>query len=150
VLLNYRCLLIRSGKHHAHLLRWETGVFQTAHSRDGAASFTADTPRLFSHGEDGTLAGVPVYLHYDRERFVLGASRRITAVADRYGQVSLFTHAGRLLCMFFAFREHLAGWMPDGTRLGPAWLTGGPESPRAAEKLGRVLRDACGPERISL
>jgi hypothetical protein len=147
LLLNYRCLLIRSGKHHAHLLRWETGVLQTAHARDGGASFTADSPRLFSHGQDATPAGVPAFLQYDPRRFLRGAMRKVIAVADGYGQVALFTRDGQLLAMFFAFREHLAGWMPDGTRLGPAWLARGAESRGAAEKFGRVLLDACGPER---
>jgi MoxR-vWA-beta-propeller ternary system domain bpX1 len=143
IIVGWCALLIGSGKHHAHLLRWKTGALQTAHGRDGAA-LVADVPELRGYGEHGSADGVPEFLHYDRDRFALGASWNITAVADRYGQVALFTHAGRLVCMFFAFREHLAGWMPDGTRLGPAWLTGGPESPGAAEKFGRVLCEACG------
>ena len=52
--------------------------------------------------------------------------------------------ASFLLMPINDFRQQVAAWMPDGTRLGPVSLTGGPETPRAADRIGRALRDASG------
>jgi hypothetical protein len=44
--------------------------------------------------------------------------------------------------MFFAFRERIAVWLPDGTRLGPESLCGGSPMPDASQKISEALRKA--------
>ena len=84
----------------------------------------------------------------DGERIVVtGGASGIGAAAarrmvDEGAQVAIFDRGARLVCMFFAFRQHLAGWMPGGTRFGPESITGGLPTPGAMEKFGRALRDA--------
>lgn len=79
---------------------------------------------------------------YDRERFVEGCtSGRISALVDDVGQVSVVDAKGALVAMFLAEGERLAGWMPDGTRFGPAELTGGVETEGALERFARRLQE---------
>ena len=73
-------------------------------------------------------------------------------MVNTFGQVALLDADERLLAMFVAFRGQVAAWMPDGTRLGPCHgpspLIDGPATPGAAERIGRVLKeasDAAGP-----
>jgi hypothetical protein len=140
--LGRHSLLLFTGQQNTHLLRWGTGKLEWSLSREGGSGAMLSAREV---GMAVALKGrgpdrLPDCLRYDPERFVLGAERtEFRAFGDRYGQVVLFDCRNRLLCLFFAFREHLGGWMPDGTRLGPSWLTGGPPSPQAAEKFGRVL-----------
>ncbi len=61
---------------------------------------------------------------------------------DRFSQVALFEHDGTLVCMFFAFRQQIAAWMPDGTCYGPVELLGRPATPGAAETIGEALHAA--------
>jgi hypothetical protein len=44
--------------------------------------------------------------------------------------------------MFFAFRQHIAAWMPDGTCCGPIAVLGRRATPSGAERIGRALNDA--------
>jgi hypothetical protein len=66
----------------------------------------------------------------------------LIAAVDTFGQVALFEHDGRLVCMFFTFREQFAAWMPDGTRFGSARLLGAEPTPGAAERIGAALTAA--------
>jgi hypothetical protein len=66
----------------------------------------------------------------------------LLAVVDVFGQVALFDRTGGPLCMFLALNGKVAGWLPDGTRLGPAALTGGPRSDRAEDAFGQALAAA--------
>jgi hypothetical protein len=142
--LGHRCLLLLTGGGHAHLLEWDTGRLELKHASDGGGGLIRDHQELLvSPVPEAGPAGVPESLHYDPARFLQGTTREVTVVGDRYGQVTVFDRKGRLVCMFFAFRHTLAGWLPDGTRLGPAGLTGGPESAGAMEKFGRALKSAC-------
>jgi hypothetical protein len=81
-------------------------------------------------------------VRYDRKRFLEAAESEITAVVDRFGQVALLDQGQKLVCMFFAFRDRFAAWMPDGTRFGPVSLTGRSPTNGAPEKIGRALLDA--------
>jgi hypothetical protein len=63
-------------------------------------------------------------------------------LVDIYGQVAILDQSHSLIVMFFFFRGQFAAWMPDGTRFGPATVTGGPETPGALKKIGRALRQA--------
>src|SRR5262249_38513160 len=78
----------------------------------------------------------------DSRRFVDLSIGPLRALVDCFGQIVLLDRGWNLLCMFFIFRSVVAAWMPDGTRYGPAWLTGGPETPGAAEKIARRLQQA--------
>jgi hypothetical protein len=142
--LGRRSLLLLTGRQNTHLLRWDNIKLECRHSRDRAALLNGREIDMAVAVHERGSGHLPGCVRYDPERFVTGAKMRgLRAVCDRYGQVALFDSRDKLVCMFFAFREHLGGWMPDGTRLGPHWLTGGPPSPEAAEKFGRALRNAC-------
>jgi hypothetical protein len=81
-------------------------------------------------------------LWYDRRRFLRWAKAELAVIVDAFGQVAVFSAAQELMCMMFVFRDQIAAWMPDGTRLGPASITGGPETLNAAEKIGQALHRA--------
>jgi hypothetical protein len=134
-------LLLLTGQHYSQLLRWDTNRLSVGQERP-PSDLLQRHPAWLPERLPATAAGVPSFLKYDPDRFLTGSQREVLAVADRYGQVAIFDHQQRLVCMFFAFRGTLAGWMPDGTRFGPASITGGPPSPGAMEKFGRALRAA--------
>ena len=96
-----------------------------------------DNPEVSSHA-GREEAGI----FYDQKRFRACVTNRLIAVSDAYSQVALFSQRQELLCMFFVFRDKLAAWMPDGTRYGPASVTGWSETPDALARIGKVLRDA--------
>jgi hypothetical protein len=83
-------------------------------------------------------------LRPDPRRFISLHEGPLIVLVDCFGQIALLDRQWNLACMFFVFRSQFAAWMPDGTRLGPASLTGGPETPGAAEKIGRRLQEAWG------
>ncbi len=140
-----RWLALRTGKHQFHTLVWKRGVLEVRYFRSrkdddfhGLVQADVKQGRLVR----GTVGGLPLGVSYDRHRFVAGAQGDVLAAADRFGQVMIFDRQQNLVCMFFAFRDRLAAWMPDGTRYGPASLTGGPATPGALEKIGRALARA--------
>lgn len=143
-------LLIRNAARHFHLVYWrgsalERKVLPCSPSR-GVAVYFRDS----ESGEQPVWAHtseVPKFLRDDAKRFIVAARGRITAVGDRYGHVAIFDGAENLICMFFAFRKRLAGWMPDGTYLGPADLTGCPVTADAPWRMARALQAACGMNR---
>jgi hypothetical protein len=94
--------------------------------------------------EQGSL---PALVSYDPERFRPVAANGLTVVGDAFGQAAILDARQELVCMFFPYRNQLAAWMPDGTRWGPASLTGGPPTPQALEKIGHALRAAAAPAR---
>src|SRR5262249_24715110 len=85
----------------------------------------------------------------DHEGFVDAAEGRLTVLIDPSGEVAVFNSGGNLICMFFVFRNQFAAWRPDGTRYGPASLTGGPPTPDALERLARALQEASGSRRAA-
>jgi hypothetical protein len=94
---------------HAFLLDWSNGKLEFAyHSTRGSA------PEV-KYGVGATLKDIPEACKYDTIRWRLGASNTLLAASDRYGQLAVFDRRQNLICMFFAFRTRLAGWMPDGT-----------------------------------
>ena len=60
---------------------------------------------------------------------------------DVFGQIA-FVRGGSVACVLLYRRGQLAAWAPDGTRYGPADLTGGPPTPGALDRLGDILRQA--------
>jgi len=137
-------LFLATSKNYRHLVRWDRAELELSCWNNKQAAVNQDA-YYFLRTPDPTRVeavaeGVPA--GYDHERFVMSASTNVLAVADRFGQVAIFDVDDRLICMFFAFRERLAAWMPDGTRYGAASLTGGPPTPEALAKIGQALRKA--------
>jgi hypothetical protein len=128
---------------HAHVLRWDQGRLELVRVKGSVhrvvpAVFGTDPGRV-------PVRGFPVKLYgaYDRARFlaVRPLGRGATVAVDQLGQISVFGASG-LVCVFFVFRDKVAAWMPDGTRLGPLAFTGGPATPGAAARVGAALRAA--------
>jgi len=95
--------------------------------------------------KDGLVSGTdyfPERFHYDRKRWTSWAQKGLLVASDRFGQVVVFDNHGRLVCMFMAFRQRLAGWMPDGTCFGPSIMTGKPNHVEARAKFGQALWNA--------
>lgn len=78
-------------------------------------------------------------LGYDLKRFTAYAENGLTLVVDTFGQLILLDQKQNLVAMFFVFRDRLGGWLPDGSRFGPADLTGGPETKDARSRFGNAL-----------
>lgn len=128
---------------HGHLLEWPAGklIIRSRKKNDRFIHITLDLnkSRVAAKGVDLPPAWwSPAW--YDRKRFMLSATRELVLTVDVFGQIMLWSAAQELLCMFFVFRDKVAAWLPDGTRYGPASITGGPATPDALEKIGDVLR----------
>jgi hypothetical protein len=151
-------ILVKSGKQNLHLLRWDSGRLALRHTRSDrhlskGGTFVEDAvPQRFLRAEGvdsqqlfcttGTSDVVSAALHYDRPRFVRGATAAVTAVLDRFGQLIILDEDDRLVCMFFIFRDHLSGWLPDGACFGPASASGRPPTAQDLEKFGSALSKA--------
>jgi hypothetical protein len=158
-LLGDSWLLLRTGKQTLHLLNWESGRLHLFCTRDERsmrgrvlsaqdvevrrflhAGIRSDEPKWISM--PGTDCGLPDFVQYDRQRFILGATNTVTAVLDRFGQVAIFDAQHQLVSMFFVFRGRLSGWLPDGTCFGPASPTGRPATADDLNNFGRALAQA--------
>lgn len=130
-------MLILAIERMMHVIRWETGeliaqlVPPDQSSRSGEGARTRAVP-----------GRVPGFLRHDRGRFRLAAWHNLIAVVSVYGEVFLFELSGELICGFFAFRQQLAAWMPDGTFLGPGALTGTAPRVGARAHIGQALLTA--------
>jgi hypothetical protein len=135
-------LALRGGK-VAHVLDWSDGplrVRREASHSTGAKSPWPAPPPITAYDLRA--------LELEQRRFVgVLRHRRKTVLTDVFGQVAVLDGAGRLVAMFFVFRDILAGWLPDGTRFGPPTLIGGPETPGALERFGAALRALSGTRR---
>jgi hypothetical protein len=127
-----------------HLARWDRRRLDLSFARGDRDEFLrrglAGTHRSTRVRAD--RAGLPAPAAYDRVRFVAGARLDVALAVDVFGQVAVFDLSGELICMFFASRERLAVWMPDGTCYGPPALTGRPVTPGALDKIGAALWSA--------
>jgi hypothetical protein len=136
-------------KGYATLLRWDEGpllVHSASGERAGASSslFLGGGPNspLISIARPGSL---PAWASYDPRRFKATCrGLGLVAVVDELGHVALADSGGTLLCIVLASRGRLAVWMPDGTRFGPAELTGAPPTPGADLRIASALREATG------
>jgi hypothetical protein len=90
--------------------------------------------------------GVTAACKYDPARFErYGYSRTgLLFVTTNLGEIAVFGPGDALVAMFFVYRGTVAAWLPDGTRYGPAGITGGPTTPDALGKIGAALRKAGG------
>ena len=143
-------LLIRNAALHFQLVSWrgqalERRVLRCSPSSGIATYFTEHEPgarRIWAERRH-----LPRVVGFGDDRFVTAVRGPITAVGDRYGHVAIFDRAENLICVFFAFRKRLAGWMPDGTYLGAADLIGHPATADAPWRMARALQAACGVNR---
>jgi hypothetical protein len=120
-----------------HLVRWDRGPLDLRHGYSMKVRDFLDlgefAPQLAKKGR---------VLRNDAKRFALSAHARVVLFVDKLGQLAIFDHTGTLVCMFCFSKEQVAAWMPDGTRYGPATLSGGPETPDALTRLGNALQRA--------
>ncbi|MCA8914715.1 MAG: hypothetical protein KDB90_04820 [Planctomycetes bacterium] len=79
---------------------------------------------------------------YDPARFThFGYSRGgLLFASDSCGQLSIFDKQERLLAIFYVYRGTVAACLADGTRYGPAGITGGPTTPSALGRIGTALK----------
>jgi hypothetical protein len=143
---NQRLLLSQDkGQTHWHLVDWSAGTVQFYYekkSKDGPLQ--RDAFRAALQGSPLTLvraASAAAPPSYDRQRFVAVTDHdHLRFMLDRFGQVAVFDrHNQSLVCVFMAFRDRLAAWLPDGSRCGSAALGLGPETPGARTRLGELL-----------
>jgi hypothetical protein len=131
-----------------HLVRWDSGRLERSLLSGDLRTVLREAfsqSRVSAQGRRAAPGPPPPWLKYDPVRFRLSAWGELVAVVDAYGEVFLFERTGELVCSFFAFRQQLAAWAPDGTRFGAEALLGGPPTPEADRILGRALRRAGGP-----
>ncbi len=121
-----------------HWLRWETGELIASLAQEPPPG-RGGPPRSATRALPGR---VPGFLRHDRWRFRLAAWRTLIAVVSVFGEVFLFEQTGDLVCAFFAFRQSLAAWMPDGTCAGPESLLGQKPWADASRRIGRALLEA--------
>jgi hypothetical protein len=149
VALGYGFLTAQAGR-HAHLVRWDRDRLEMTR-REGAV-----------HGLVAKVFGqvppsFPVPASRPRPRWspdprrIIATVRqgRLVLAVDRFGQVAVLGPAEDLVCMFFFFRDQAAAWAPDGSRMGPVPLIGGPETPLGAERIAAALRAAAEGRRSS-
>src|SRR5262249_24427096 len=141
-------LTLRVGD-HVHQLCWAVGPLLVKSWRKitpaALKRFLADRGLTSSSSMAGGRDLPPAWwteAWYDRKRFMLSALGNLVLTVDVFGQIAVWAPPRELLCMFFVFRDKLAAWLPDGTRYGPASLTGGPATPDASAKIADVLRMA--------
>jgi hypothetical protein len=134
------------GSYH-HLIRWEGSVlrWRLIQGKDSSHLDKELTKAGVRKSSNLTLSHRPgawSHLRYDARRFRRVLEGSIVVLIDVFGQIMCYSHAKELICMFFVFRDQLAAWMPDGTRYGPAALTGCLPTRGALERIGRALRAA--------
>ncbi len=141
-------LTIQAGS-HVHLARWDRPRLELNQGEGDAGKLVA---KVFGGElwrmvratamEGGVLwrQGAP---HHDRRRFqAFCQAFGLTVVVDFLGQVAILDRNGVLVCMFFVFRDKIAAWMPDGTRVGPVPMIGGQPTPDGLERIAAALRMA--------
>jgi hypothetical protein len=133
--------MILSVGHHMHIIHWAPPEIVMEHVKQSSlskiGSHVLEYPQIRA-----TSQNLPPWVRYDPKRFTVAGRSGVIVVGDAFGQVSVFDGGGRLVCMFFVFRDQIAAWMPDGTRHGPASIVGGPSTPGALKKIGMALRAA--------
>jgi hypothetical protein len=147
VRLGQRELLVSVGKYR-HLIDWtndrlEHQLFlQSGDCQRRARYSNLELSLSTSMRLNPDIHRLLTLLRSDPNRFNIKWDGDLILLVDRFGQIALHDRLGNLVCMFFVFRSQFAAWMPDGTRYGPAALTGGPETPGAAERIAQRLQQA--------
>jgi hypothetical protein len=78
---------------------------------------------------------------YDPDRFRKAVPAGGEFVQDSWGQVIMLNKDGQPAAYLLIRRNRAAIVLPDGTRWGAPALLGGPETPGAAEKIGRAFKE---------
>lgn len=141
-------LAVYGGK-FTHVFRWHSGKLEATH-KIGRITFSHDGRQMGAFSSDGhgivatASHGRPPKPRLDPARFAKFASAPcgLSFVSDIYGQLFVLTPEDACVAAFFVYRATVAAWLPDGTRYGPASLTGGPTSPDALGRIGRALQAA--------
>src|SRR5205814_1668486 len=105
--------------------------------------FSAQTAQLL--GSFGVGLDVKDFaIAYDGRRFVTaGTAFGLKVLVDTLSQVTVLDLVDdSVVCMFYVFRDQIAAWMPDGTRVGPVPIIGGRATPDGLERIGAALRTA--------
>jgi hypothetical protein len=143
-------IVMGQGATHRHLIRWSGDAveFQYEHKKLGQEGFHTlgfEEVRPGVRPASAQLGLVLGTAYCDPQRFlVVGHREALSFALDRFGQLAVFGLSGTLLCMFMAFRDRLAAWLPDGSRCGSESLSLGPETSGARATLAQVLRGAGG------
>lgn len=138
-------LAVYGGK-FTHVLRWDHGKLEATH-KIGRVTYATRSGRTAPEGA-GIVAeaqhGRPPMLNLDKARFAKFAFAPcgLCFVSDVYGQLFVLAPDGACVAAFFVYRATVAVWLPDGTRYGPASISGGPTSPDALGRIGRALQQA--------
>jgi hypothetical protein len=130
-------LVIQPSSKSFHVVSWDQEILQRLF-------YQPPLPPSVSVFQAGVVSSkaTPECIAYDPSRFTQSAHGDLIAVGDRYGQIALLDRAGRLVCMFFAFRGQLSGWLPDGTCFGPASPTRAAASESVLRAFSSALRAA--------
>jgi len=144
-----RWLTVHGGK-FTHLLRWDRDRLEISFLQ-GRQDITAFQRRTRDHSALNPRASVArtgarpnTIADHARFRTFAQSPVGLTFCTDQLGQISVFGRSGALAAMFFVYRSTVAAWLPDGTRYGPAGVTGGPTSPGALQRIGHALKAAGG------
>jgi hypothetical protein len=126
--------------HFFHRIQWTHG-YLSFNLEEVPTQLRTLSPGLMPRSAKSKI--LPELVSYDPKRFQKMASSDVTVIGDDFGQLLVLDRSsGKLVCMFFIFRGEVAAWMPDGTRCGPASLTGGPATPNAEVRIGHALFEA--------
>ncbi|MHC5544923.1 hypothetical protein ACYOEI_42350, partial [Singulisphaera rosea] len=129
-------LLVDTGR-YLHFIRWDRGRLESSVRREAPDEILSREGILSTRVRSTRRTDS---LPQDSRRFPWSCTLAgLTVLVDFVGQLAVFDSSGQLLCMLIAFRDRLAVWMPDGTRLGPESMVGGQSSPDAAERIGEAL-----------
>lgn len=142
--LGQNWLTLHGGK-FTHLLRWDRGPLEISfmQGQKDVSDFVQkrrDASVLNPHGSVATPAKLTeTYRHRWQKQCFKG---KLTLLSDNTGNVAVLGDEDRLVVMFHVYRGTIAAWMPDGTRYGPASLTGGSTTKGALDKIGAALSEA--------
>jgi hypothetical protein len=131
VALGDQSLLVSVGKSQ-HLFRWDRGplVHRFAKSPGWNLSDTSAATTILVATNN-----------YDSTRFHTLVYDRLRLLVDAYGNLFFQNAESEALIAALTVRKgRAAGWLCDGTRWGDPTIHG-PESPKAAEQMGKALRD---------
>ena len=154
VVLGATFLTIQAGR-HVHLVRWDRERMEFLKSEGDAGKMAA---KVFG-GEpwrvvratatEGWILAPEWVQDLDRRRLSGELHGVRTDSGGGFPWPSRVPRPRRsLVCMFFVFRDQIAAWMPDGTRIGPMSLIGGRPTPDGPERLGLALRVASQCRRV--
>jgi hypothetical protein len=136
-------LTIQTGK-HVHLVDWERGPVRFTLSQGEVGGLVARLLLPVAVRRTIQAVGKADRVSYDGRRFATaGIAFGLKVLVDLMSQVTVLDLVDdSVVCMFYVFRDQIAAWMPDGTRVGPVPIVGGRSTPDAPERIGAALRAA--------